>query len=114
MHINNRDRLPWFLYHPTGVIFRYVRSYSEPRMRLTHAIIPVNWDNLFEATDVEYSGFMKSAYWPYHKIKAENEYKPNEDLVKLYLMIQNDTKFMGYFKGYEFANSGNFLVKKLN
>ena len=108
------ETMPWMYYNSTGVIFKYVLLKTDKCIRLTHAVIPINCDDIFDAIDVQYKGHMFATSWPYHNIK---QIEPDDEriikVVKLYLMDENKKSLLGYFSPYDFLRSRNFIVWKI-
>ena len=108
------ENMPCIYYHPTGVIFKYIQLKTDKWLRLTHAVIPVNCDDLFVIENVHYQGNMYATSWPYHNIKPVS---PEDErvlkTVKLYLMDESKKLLLGYFFPDDFLHSRNFIVRKI-
>ena len=114
MSTKDKKHIPWMLYHKSGVFFRYERNEKIKELQLTHAVIPINYDELFLFIERVYTKLEKYANRPYFTIKRCLSRKADEiPLVKIYFMTDEGIKYMGWYKSSIFDNRHLFKCLKL-
>ena len=114
MSIKDKNTIPWMLYHNSGIFFRYERNDKINDIQLTHAIIPINYDELFVLIERVYTKLENDANWPYFTILRCLSRKADEiPLVKINFMTDDGIKYMGWYKSSIFNNRHLFKWLKL-
>ena len=115
MNKETKKLISWMLYHRTGVFFKYERNEKKNKLQLTHAIMPINYDELFVSIDRIYTELEKYANWPYFKIRRCSSKKISTlSLVKIYFMTDEGIKYIGWYKNSMFNNRNLFLMFNSN
>ena len=61
------------LYHITGIFFKYELDRLRNTAYMTHAIVPINWDDLYSEEAKSYVKWQNECMWPYFMLERSEE-----------------------------------------
>ena len=94
----SRDEMNSLFYHVTGIFFKYELDYTLNKSYMTHAIVPINWDDLYTDIYDKYEKCQVQWMWPYFKLeRLRNVYKDQDKRYKVFQMWKNTIFYLGQY-----------------
>ena len=104
------DPINYLFYHVTGVFFKYNVKKADKDAFLTHAIVPVNCDDLFTTDLINYTNGQKQWMWPYFILnRIYDSNKSVKDKFKVYQMCESTSFYLGEYDAKIINNEKLFL-----